>query len=116
MDFGYTSSRMYSLLTKAGTIEPSSHTTITAMFQSMAGRGEEWQEAVLIVQKQNDDGTWSELTKLKLQGAAGEPKIDLNPNEVDFGVVGVSQNVRAGFQVRNDVIFTLISGKCNSKL
>lgn len=73
------------------------------MFKSIAGKGHAWQEAILIIQKQNEDGTWSELTNIKLQGAAGEPKIELLPSTIDFGVVGVSENIRSMFQVRNAV-------------
>lgn len=90
------------MLILAGQIEPSSQATITAMFNSIAGKGSDWQEAILIVQKLNEDGTWSELSKIKLQGAAGEPKIELNPSIIDFGVVGVMQTIRSKFQVIND--------------
>ncbi|KAI8908562.1 hypothetical protein EDD86DRAFT_270613 [Gorgonomyces haynaldii] len=85
-----------------GEIEINDNVKIEAMFQSLHGKGDSWQEAVLVVEKLNEDGTWALLSSLKLQGAAGEPKFDLEPLDIDFGLLGLNEEATGTFWIRND--------------
>lgn len=84
----------------AGQISCNSFTTVTAMFTSQKGKGHGWQDSKLIVERQVN-GEWETLTHLSLRGAAGEPKIDIDPLRVDFGIVGLGETSAARFVISN---------------
>ncbi|KAI9336135.1 hypothetical protein BDR26DRAFT_920198 [Obelidium mucronatum] len=73
-----------------GYLEPNMSLGVSVAFESLPENGDAWQDARLVVEKCDDEGKnlWSELSSMKLTGAAGTPKLALSEDELDFGVVG----------------------------
>ncbi|KAJ3017466.1 UNVERIFIED_CONTAM: hypothetical protein HDU68_011679 [Siphonaria sp. JEL0065] len=73
-----------------GYLEPNMSLGVSVAFESLAENGDAWQDARLIIEKCDDEikNMWSELSSMKLTGAAGTPKLSLSEDEIDYGVVG----------------------------
>ncbi|KAI8925707.1 hypothetical protein BC831DRAFT_550468 [Entophlyctis helioformis] len=89
---------------KEGVLDANETISIEAIFESMEGKGDGWQEAKLIIERRAEDGSdkWSLLSHLKLVGAAGHPDLTLEPSELDFGPTGVGTEKRLTVHFKND--------------
>ncbi|KAL2918328.1 hypothetical protein HK105_202255 [Polyrhizophydium stewartii] len=87
-----------------GFLDANETVAIEAVFESLEGKGDDWQEAKLIIERSADDGTdkWSLLSHLKLVGAAGHPELEIEPADIDFGPTGIDTERSMTVVFRND--------------
>ncbi|KAJ3137190.1 hypothetical protein HK100_000909 [Physocladia obscura] len=73
-----------------GYLEPNDCLDLQLTFESLNEHGDEWQNARMIIEKCDNEPSniWSELSSMKLTGAAGTPKLALSIENIDFGVTG----------------------------
>ncbi|KAJ3067849.1 hypothetical protein HDU99_003367, partial [Rhizoclosmatium hyalinum] len=73
-----------------GYLEPNKSMDVAVAFEPIPENGDEWQDARLVIEKCDDEAknVWSELSSMKLTGAAGTPKLALSEDSMEFGVVG----------------------------
>ncbi|KAJ3321339.1 hypothetical protein HDV06_004443 [Boothiomyces sp. JEL0866] len=76
---------------ESGTLEPNATGIIQAIFQAVKGRGDDWQNAQLIIEKCSDDdqGNWVVFSQLELQGGVGNPMFVVDTPLLDFGLIGI---------------------------
>jgi hypothetical protein len=85
-----------------GTLDPNQSVEINAIFDAITGRGDNWQEARLIIEKTTySEDDWTELSTIGLKAALGIAKFFLEPNVIDFGDVGVGVTKRSQIWIRN---------------
>jgi hypothetical protein len=98
-----------------GTLDPNQSVEINAIFDAITGRGDNWQEARLIIEKTTySEDDWTELSTIGLKAALGIAKFLLEPNVIDFGDVGVGVTKRSQIWIRNPgtavCIYQIMSG------
>ncbi|KAI9003546.1 hypothetical protein BC832DRAFT_540384 [Gaertneriomyces semiglobifer] len=76
----------------------------TAFDSTVLDEDDDWQEAKLIIEKATDDaGTrWVVISTFKLSGAVGNPKLTIEPAEIDFGQCGIGGIRERTIIFRND--------------
>ncbi|KAJ3353647.1 hypothetical protein HDU83_006556 [Entophlyctis luteolus] len=73
-----------------GILEANKAIDLHVDFESLDDNGDDWQEARLVIERHNSESdVWTELSSVKLVGAAGTPKLSISDEEVDFGVTGI---------------------------
>ncbi len=85
-----------------GVLEPNGHITITALFKAIAGRGEKWQNANLIIEKRQESSEeWSIFSQVGLKAALGEAKLEMSPTSLNFDEVALGDSNVLSFCLRN---------------
>ncbi|KAJ3256192.1 hypothetical protein HK103_005651 [Boothiomyces macroporosus] len=79
---------------ESGTLEPNATGIIQAIFQAVKGRGDDLQNAQLIIEKCSDDdqGNWVVFSQLELQGGVGNPLFVIDTPLLDFGLIAIGDS------------------------
>ncbi|KAJ3042819.1 hypothetical protein HDV00_006640 [Rhizophlyctis rosea] len=87
-----------------GVLNGNETTSIKAVFESLEEDEGQWHEAKLIVEILQEGTTdkWTELSSVKLVGAGGRPKLEIEPADIDFKDAAVGTSMTKDITFRND--------------
>ncbi|KAJ3053387.1 hypothetical protein HK097_004394 [Rhizophlyctis rosea] len=87
-----------------GLLKGNDTAAIQAVFETLEEDEGQWHEARLIVETMTDEtsGKWTELSTVKLVGAGGRPRLEINPSDIDFKDAAVGTRLVREIILRND--------------
>ena len=85
---------------------PGETASINLTFHSRMEDESVWHDAKLIIEKSNDDdpGKWEELQTISFKGSTGRPKLEIEPEVLDFGFVSLGNALTKSFKLKNSVL------------
>lgn len=86
----------------AGIIKPNEQLIVTALFNAVKGRGDQWQNATLIIERfDQKSGEWKVFSEVALKGGLGEAMFVLEPESISFEEVAIGELHQAKFCFKN---------------
>ncbi|KAJ3371494.1 hypothetical protein HDU91_005136 [Kappamyces sp. JEL0680] len=89
--------------TTEGILDPNGQIGINAIFKAVAGRGDKWQNAKLIIEKSLTDtpDRWVAFSEVRLQAALGEAKFEVQPTTLNFQSLALGSSKVLTFSLQN---------------